>query len=96
MRALTRSGLAGVCAALALGFSTTYWAQAVTANVRMPATLAIALALERLVAYRLTLSKRPERNEVKSKDTPPSSTTPLRGSAQAAEHYFLSPFPLPA
>ncbi len=55
VRALTHSGLAGVCAALALGFSTTYWAQAVTANVRMPATLAIAFALERLVAYRQSL-----------------------------------------
>lgn len=52
VRALTHSGFAGVCAALVLGFSTTFWAQAVTANVRMPATLAIAFALERLVAYR--------------------------------------------
>ena len=52
VRSLTHSALAGICAALALGFSTTFWAQAVTANVRMPATLAIALALERLVAYR--------------------------------------------
>jgi hypothetical protein len=84
VRALTHSGFAGVCAALALGFSTTFWAQAVTANVRMPATLAIALALERLAAYRFTLSKRPERNEVKSADAPPSSTTPLRGFAQSA------------
>jgi len=52
VRSLTHSALAGICAALALGFSTTFWAQAVTANVRMPAILAMALALERLVAYR--------------------------------------------
>jgi transmembrane protein TMEM260 (protein O-mannosyltransferase) len=84
VRTLTRSALAGACAALALGFSTTFWAQATTANVRMPAALAIALALERLVVYRLTLSKRPERNEMRPKDAPPSSTTPLRGFAQSA------------
>ena len=55
VRSLTHSALAGTCAALALGFSTTFWAQAVTANVRMPATLAMALALERLVVYRQSL-----------------------------------------
>ena len=55
VRSLTHSALAGICAALALGFSTTFWAQAVTANVRMPATLAMALALERLVVYRQSL-----------------------------------------
>jgi hypothetical protein len=52
VRALTGSALAGICAALALGFSTTFWAQATTANVRMFAALAAALALERLVAHR--------------------------------------------
>ena len=49
---LTRSLAAGFGAALALGFSTTFWAQAVTANIRMLAAFAIALAFERLVHYR--------------------------------------------
>ena len=58
IRRLTGSHLAGYGAALALGFSTTFWAQAVTANIRMPAAFAIALAFERLVAYRKALTPR--------------------------------------
>jgi hypothetical protein len=49
---LTGSALAGAGAACALGLSTTFWAQATTANIRMPAAFATAWALERLVAYR--------------------------------------------
>jgi hypothetical protein len=45
VRQLTGSLWVGVGTAFALGFSTTFWAQAVTANVRMPATFAIAFAL---------------------------------------------------
>ncbi len=56
VRRLTSSALAGYGAALALGFSTTFWAQAVTANVRMLAALAVALLLDRLNHYRRTLS----------------------------------------
>src|SRR3989304_3285651 len=41
---LTQSRLAGISSALALGFSTTFWAQATTANVRMLTALATALA----------------------------------------------------
>jgi hypothetical protein len=52
MRGLTGSALAGLGAAAALGLSTTFWAQATTANIRMPAAFAVAWALERLVAYR--------------------------------------------
>jgi hypothetical protein len=48
----TGSALAGVGAAAALGLSTTFWAQATTANIRMPAAFAVAWALERLVTYR--------------------------------------------
>ena len=55
--ALTRLPLAGVGAALLLGFSTTFWAQATTANIRMPAALATAWALERLLAYRASLAQ---------------------------------------
>jgi hypothetical protein len=55
---LTRSHLAGYGAALALGFSTTFWAQAVTANIRMPSVFAITLAFERLVHYRKALTPR--------------------------------------
>jgi hypothetical protein len=47
---LTASPAASALAALALGFSTTFWAQATTANIRMPAALAAAWALERLAA----------------------------------------------
>jgi Protein of unknown function (DUF2723) len=52
VRGLSGSALAGVVAAAALGLSTTFWAQATTANIRMPAAFALAWALERLVAYR--------------------------------------------
>jgi hypothetical protein len=55
--ALTRLPLAGVGAALLLGLSTTFWAQATTANIRMPAALATAWALERLLAYRASLAR---------------------------------------
>ncbi len=50
---LTGSRLAGISAALALGFSTTFWAQAVTANVRMPTAFAAALALDHITNYQL-------------------------------------------
>jgi hypothetical protein len=56
---LTVSALAGVIAASALGLSTTFWAQATTANIRMPAAFATAWALERLVAYRAALRANP-------------------------------------
>jgi hypothetical protein len=55
VRQLTGSAWAGVCAAGVLGFSTTFWAQATTANIRMPAALAAAWAVERLAADRLGL-----------------------------------------
>ncbi|MCC6190820.1 MAG: DUF2723 domain-containing protein [Anaerolineales bacterium] len=55
--ALTRQPLAGVGTALLLGFSTTFWAQAVTANIRMPAALATAWMLDRLLAYRASLAE---------------------------------------
>jgi hypothetical protein len=42
---LTRSHLAGATAVLALGSSTTFWAQATTANVRSLAALFVALAV---------------------------------------------------
>lgn len=56
---LTHSRLAGIAAALALGFSTTFWAQATTANVRMLTALATALALASITNYQLRLASRP-------------------------------------
>ncbi len=58
VRRMTGSALAGLLAALLLAFSTTFWAQATTANVRMFTALAAALAVERLVAYRSAPSAR--------------------------------------
>ncbi|MEP7358098.1 MAG: DUF2723 domain-containing protein, partial [Anaerolineales bacterium] len=55
----TGSALAGLAAALVLGLSTTFWAQATTANIRMPAAFAVAWALERLAAYRAALADEP-------------------------------------
>ena len=43
---------AGLAGAAALGLSTTFWAQATTANIRMLAAFATAWALERLANYR--------------------------------------------
>jgi hypothetical protein len=48
VRAMTGSAWAGLGAAAMLGLSTTFWAQATTANVRMPAAFAVAWAVERL------------------------------------------------
>jgi hypothetical protein len=45
VRAWTNSVFAGMGAALALGFSTTFWAQATTTNIRMFTALGIALAV---------------------------------------------------
>lgn len=47
--ALARTG--GVIAALALGSSTTFWAQATTANIRMPTLFFAALALYALARF---------------------------------------------
>lgn len=58
---LTALPLAGVAAALLLGGSTTFWAQATTANIRMPAAAAALFALDRLLAYRQALATTNER-----------------------------------
>lgn len=50
---LTNSVWAGWGAAAVLGFSTTFWAQAVIANIRMPTACATAWIVERVVAYML-------------------------------------------
>ena len=51
VRALTQSTRAGVLAAALLGTSTTFWAQATTANIRMPTALFTALCVSLLVAW---------------------------------------------
>ena len=53
------SPLAGMAGAALLGLSTTFWAQATTANIRMPAALAVAWALERLLHYRAVVAEHP-------------------------------------
>lgn len=45
VRVWTGSTFAGISAALALGFSTTFWAQATTTNIRMFTAFGVALAL---------------------------------------------------
>lgn len=57
-RRFTGSPLAGYGAAVALGISTTFWAQAVTANIRILAAFAVALALDRIGHYRRTRTPR--------------------------------------
>ncbi len=51
VRQLTKSNLAGVLAAALLGTSTTFWAQATTANIRMPTALFTALCVSVLVKW---------------------------------------------
>ncbi len=49
----SRGGMwGGVAAALALGTTTTFWAQATTTNIRMPTAFLTALCLYSLAAYR--------------------------------------------
>ena len=57
-RHLTRSRLAGLVAALALAGATTFWAQATTANIRMPTAFFTALLLWLLVRYGETRASR--------------------------------------
>ena len=52
---LTALPLAGVVAAITVGASTTFWAQATTANIRMPAAAITLWALDRLLAYQDSL-----------------------------------------
>lgn len=51
VRLLTRSIIAGLLAASLLGVSTTFWAQATTANIRMPTALFTALCVYILVKW---------------------------------------------
>lgn len=51
VRTLTGSIIAGILAASLLGVSTTFWAQATTANIRMPAAFFTALCVSLLVAW---------------------------------------------
>ncbi|HET7377114.1 MAG TPA: DUF2723 domain-containing protein, partial [Anaerolineae bacterium] len=52
VRLLTRSILAGLLAAAILGLSTTFWAQATTANIRMPTAFFTAVCLYILIEAR--------------------------------------------
>ena len=51
VRALTGSIIAGLLAASLLGVSTTFWAQATTANIRMPTAFFTALCVSLLVTW---------------------------------------------
>ena len=51
VRTLTGSIVAGLLAASLLGVSTTFWAQATTANIRMPTAFFTALGVSLLVAW---------------------------------------------
>jgi hypothetical protein len=51
VRTLTGSIVAGVLAASLLGVSTTFWAQATTANIRMPTAFFTALCVSLLVSW---------------------------------------------
>jgi hypothetical protein len=51
VRTLTGSIVAGLLAASLLGVSTTFWAQATTANIRMPTAFFTALCVSLLVAW---------------------------------------------
>jgi hypothetical protein len=57
VRAITGSGWAGLGAAAMLGFGATFWAQATTANVRMPAAFAVAWAVERVCSSGFSRSR---------------------------------------
>jgi len=57
VRALTGSIAAGVLAASLLGVSTTFWAQATTANIRMPTAFFTALSVSLLVTWSRSGSK---------------------------------------
>ena len=58
VRLIAHSTLAGLLAASLLGVSTTFWAQATTANIRMPTALFTALCVSLLVQWSRSLKER--------------------------------------
>ncbi len=58
VRQETRSGPAGLVAALALGTATSFWATATQASIRPMTALFVALLLDALLAYRRARSRR--------------------------------------
>lgn len=68
VRRLTRSRVAGVLAAALLGTSTTFWAQATTANIRMPTALFTALCVSLLVEW--SHSRRDQASEIRDQTRP--------------------------
>ena len=90
VRRITDSALAGVVGAWALGTSTTFWAQATTANTRSLTAFFTALMLLALVSYaRATIQEgdktpppargRPGGGEFCDTEGPPSPSRSLRG-----------------
>ena len=58
VRAATRSTMGGLAAAVILGTSTTFWAQATTANIRMPTALFTAWCVYTLVSFHTSVRGR--------------------------------------
>ena len=76
IRMLTGSIAAGLLAAALLGVSTTFWAQATTANIRMPTAFFTALCVCLLVSWS---KKRDQRSEISDQGTDhPGSVSALR------------------
>ncbi len=57
VRVATGSTIGGLVAATTLGASTTFWAQATTANIRMPTALFTAWCVYNLVSYHQTIQQ---------------------------------------
>jgi hypothetical protein len=86
VRALTGSIVAGLLAASLLGVSTTFWAQATTANIRMPTAFFTALCVSLLVWWSRSIST------LKADDNPPSQ--PLDSHPAGTKRIKIDPLNL--
>ena len=68
VRTLTGSIIAGILAASLLGVSTTFWAQATTANIRMPAAFFTALCVSLLVSWSRSRIVGDQGSEIRDQD----------------------------
>ncbi len=79
VRVLTGSSVAGILAASLLGVSTTFWAQATTANIRMPTAFFTALCVSLLVTWSRHRIARNQESEPKEQRTDrPVASSSLR------------------
>jgi hypothetical protein len=88
VRVLTGSIMAGLLAASLLGVSTTFWAQAATANIRMPTAFFTALCVSLLVTWSRSGSK------LRADENPPLQQLDFHAQRAGAKRLKIEPLNL--